>query len=170
MEPSLHDGQYLLVNKALFFQINLQSLSKFIPFIDPGAEPRRFLFRAPQRGDVVVFRFPRDPERDFIKRIIAVPGDTVEVVEGVVSVNGAQLTEQYVANPAHYDFERQVVPEKSYFVLGDNRNNSFDSHAWGFLPEENIIGQAMFSYWPLSELGGVSNRSLDLGFISTPFP
>ena len=67
MEPSLHDGQYLLVNKALFFQINLQSLSKFIPFIDPGAEPRRFLFRAPQRGDVVVFRFPRDPERDFIK-------------------------------------------------------------------------------------------------------
>ena len=81
MEPGLHDGQYLLVNKAIFFKINLDRLSKYIPFIDPGDNPERFLFRAPQRGDVIVFRFPRDPSRDFIKRVIAVPGDTVEIVE-----------------------------------------------------------------------------------------
>jgi signal peptidase I len=177
MEPGLHDGQYLLVNKAVYFKINLDTLGKYLPFIDGGDKPERFLFRGPKRGDVVVFRFPLDPGRDFIKRVIAVPGDTIEIVNGTVFVNGVQLDEPYVTNLARYDFTRQVVPEKSYFVLGDNRGNSFDSHAWRnntgdqpFVPEENIIGQAMFSYWPLSNLGGVGNRSINLGFVSIPLP
>jgi signal peptidase I len=170
MEPGLHDGQYLLVNKALYFKLNVATLAKYLPFVDAGDEPQHFLFRAPKRGDVIVFRYPRDPDRDFIKRIIAVPGDEVEITDGLVRVNGVALDEPYIRNPAAYDFERQVVPSKSYFVLGDNRGNSFDSHAWGFLPEENIIGQAMISYWPLSEFGGVGNRSIDLGFIHLPLP
>jgi signal peptidase I len=169
MEPGLHDGQYLLVNKAIYFQINLDRLSKYIPFIDPGNDPQRYLFRAPKRGDVIVFRFPRDPSRDFIKRVIAAPGDTVEIVNGQVKVNDVPLGEPYIENPGRYDFARQIVPQGSYFVLGDNRNNSFDSHVWGFLPEENIIGQAMVTYWPLSDFGGAGNRSIDLGFVKVPF-
>ena len=170
MEPGLHDGQYLLVNKAVYFKINLDNLSRYIPFVDPGTEPHRFLFRSPKRGDVVVFRYPRDPDRDFIKRIIAVPGDTIQIDNGVVYVNDVRLDEPYIEDTPRYDFSEQVVPPRSYFVLGDNRNNSFDSHAWGFVPEENIIGQAVLSYWPLEELGGVGNQTINLGFVTIPLP
>jgi signal peptidase I len=171
MEPGLHDGQYLLVNKAIYFRIDLDRLSTFIPFIDAGDEPKRYLFGSPSRGDVVVFRYPRDPSRDFIKRVIAVPGDTVEFVDGRVLVNGIVLEEPYTADQtACRSTCSLVVPEHNYFVLGDNRNNSSDSRSWGFVPEENIIGQAMFSYWPFSELGGVGNYSLNLGIVKLSLP
>ncbi len=170
MEPGLHDGQYLLVNKALYFKINLNTLGKYLPFVDGGDNPERFLFRGPKRGDIVVFRFPRDPDRDFIKRIIGVPGDTVEVVDGTVFVNGVVLDESYTNAEARSDFDKQVVPTGNYFVLGDNRGNSSDSRSWGFVPEANIIGQAMFTYWPLGDLGGVGNRSINLGFVTIPLP
>jgi signal peptidase I len=170
MEPGLHDGQYLLVNKAIYFKLNLEQLSKYLPFIDPGDNPQRHLFRAPKRGDVVVFQFPGDPGRDFIKRVIATPGDSIEIRDGKVILNGVQLVEPYVTNGAHYDNEFQIVPPGHYFVLGDNRSNSFDSHAWGPVAERYIIGQAMLSYWPMSELGGVGNRSINLGFVSVPLP
>jgi signal peptidase I len=170
MEPGLHDGQYLLVNKAIYFKLNLEQLSKYLPFIDPGDNPQRHLFRAPKRGDVVVFQFPGDPGRDFIKRVIATPGDSIEIRNGTVIVNGVALVEPYVTNLAHYDNELQIVPPGHYFVLGDNRSNSFDSHAWGPVAERYIIGQAMLSYWPMSELGGVGNRSINLGFVSVPLP
>jgi signal peptidase I len=169
MEPGLHDGQYLLVNKAIYFKINLEKLSKYLPFIDPGDKPQRFLFRAPRRGDIIVFRFPRDPNRDFIKRIIGVPGDRVRIAEGQVYVNGVALHEPYT-NPGRYNMDEKVVPNGAYFVLGDNRSNSFDSHVWDFLPEENIIGQAMLSYWPLENFGGVGNRRIDLGVVRLPLP
>jgi signal peptidase I len=168
MEPGLHDGQYLLVNKAVYFKLDLGTLSKYIPFIsDDGS---RFLFHGPERGDVIVFRYPRDPSRDFIKRVIAVPGDVVSIHEGKVSVNGQLIEEEYLDETTRGDLDDTVVPDGSYFVLGDNRSNSSDSRSWGFVPEENIIGKAMFSYWPLSELGGVGNSSIDLGFIKVPLP
>lgn len=181
MEPGLHDGQYLLVNKAVYFKIDLRKLSNYLPFVDPGDRPVRFLFRSPERGDVIVFRFPLDPSRDFIKRVIALPGDTIEVRQGEVHVNGMALKEPYITNPGNYDFPQAGttcervgsscrVPEGAYFVLGDNRNNSYDSHLWNFLPEGNIIGQAMVSYWPMGEFGGVGNRSIDVGFIRLPLP
>jgi signal peptidase I len=171
MEPGLHDGQYLLVNKAIYFKIDLDRMSRFLPFVsDGGDQPLRFLFRSPKRGDVVVFRYPRDPNRDFIKRVIAVPGDTVKIESGVVTVNGQQLEEPYIDEVPSYDFAEQIVPEGAYFVLGDNRSNSYDSHAWGFVPEENIIGQAIFSYWPLEELGGAGNRKINLGLVQVPLP
>lgn len=168
MEPGLHNGQYLLVNKAVYFKLDLDTLSKYIPFIDGGDNPSRFLFHGPQRGDVIVFRYPRDPSRDFIKRIIAIPGDTVEIRDGIVTVNGVVLEEPYINDGANSDMSPKVVPEGSYFVMGDNRPNSSDSRSWGFVPEENIIGKAMFSYWPLGEFGGVGNTSIDLGFIKIP--
>lgn len=169
MEPGLHDGQYLLVNKAVYFKLDLDVLSKYLPFIDGGDNPSRFLFHGPERGDVVVFRYPRDPSRDFIKRIIGVPGDTVSIANGVVSVNGAVLAEDYINTGASSNMDPKVVPEGSYFVMGDNRPNSSDSRNWGFVPEENIIGKAMLSYWPMSEFGGVGNTSIDLGFIKIPW-
>ena len=103
-----------------------------------------------------------------VKRIIGVPGDTVSIADGVVTVNGEVIDEPYINGGAHSDLAAKVVPEGSYFVLGDNRPNSSDSRNWGFVPEENIIGKAMFSYWPLSEFGGVGNTSIDLGFVKIP--
>jgi len=169
MEPGLHDGQYLLVNKAVYFKLDLESLAKYLPFVD-GDDGSKFLFHGPERGDVIVFRYPRDPSRDFIKRVIAVPGDTVSIHEGQVTVNGQLLEEEYLDETTRGDLDNTVVPDGSYFVLGDNRSNSSDSRSWGFVPEENIIGKAMFSYWPLSELGGVGNHSIDLGFVRVPLP
>ena len=168
MEPGLHNGQYLLVNKAVYFKLDLDKLSKYIPFISGGDNPSRFLFHGPERGDVVVFRYPQDPSRDFIKRIIGLPGDTVEINDGVVMVNGVVLDEQYINGGSTQPMAPKVVPERSYFVMGDNRPNSSDSRNWGFVPEENIIGKAMFSYWPFSEFGGVGNTSIDLGFVKIP--
>jgi signal peptidase I len=171
MEPGLHDGQYLLVNKAIYFQVNLITIGKFLPFIHVGDNPQHYLFHGPQRGDVIVFRYPADPSRDFIKRVIGIPGDTVEIVHGTLTVNGKPVKEDYIAQGV-FDMttEKKVVPDGQYFVLGDNRNNSSDSRAWGFVPAENIIGQAMFSYWPLDNLGGVGNRHLSLGVIEVPIP
>jgi signal peptidase I len=171
MEPGLHNGQYLLVNKAVYFKLNVGTLSKFIPFINAEDGEEKFLFHGPQRGDVIVFRYPKDPSRDFIKRIIGVPGDRVRVVDGIVYVNDVALDEDYISAHAGRDLEEEmVVPEGNYFVLGDNRPNSSDSRAWGFVPEENIIGKALLTYWPLGDLGGAGNRSLDLGVIRLPLP
>jgi len=169
MEPGLHDGQYLLVNKAVYFKLDLESLAKYLPFVD-GDDGSKFLFHGPERGDVIVFRYPRDPSRDFIKRVIAVPGDTVSIHDGQVTVNGKLLEEEYLDETTRGDLDNTVVPDGSYFVLGDNRSNSSDSRSWGFVPEENIIGKAMFSYWPMSEFGGVGNHSIDLGFVKVPLP
>jgi signal peptidase I len=168
MEPGLHDSQYLVVNKAIYVKVNLATLSKYLPFIHAGDHPQRFLFRSPHRGDVIVFRAPPDQSRDYIKRVIGLPGDTVEVKGGLVYVNGVAMDEAYISARPDYTYAKQLVPTGEYFVLGDNRNNSSDSHVWGFVPEDNIIGQAMFRYWPLSSLGGVGNHQIKLGFIHLP--
>jgi signal peptidase I len=171
MEPGLHNGQYLLVNKAVYFKLNLGALSNYIPFIDAEDGEEAFLFHGPQRGDVIVFRYPKDPDRDFIKRVIGVPGDMVRIDEdGTVFVNDEPIDETYIVGNSPRALDEQAVPPESYFVLGDNRPNSSDSRNWGFVPEENIIGKAMLSYWPLSELGGVGNHNLDLGIIRVPLP
>lgn len=142
MEPTLHNGEFILVDKAAY------------------------LFHAPSRGDVIVFEYPRDPSVDYIKRIIAIPGDTISVVGEKVTVDGVTLNEPYVnpadpGNPFPPIINRKVGPN-DYFVMGDNRGNSSDSRQWGFVPLSNIIGQASFVYWPFNEgnfglLANVSN-------------
>ncbi|MHB8375565.1 MAG: signal peptidase I [Dehalococcoidia bacterium] len=169
MLPSLNNNQYLLVNKAIYYRIDTHELHKFLPFI-PDSTGKKHLFRAPQRGDVIVFKFPLDPTRDFIKRVIGVPGDTVEIKGGKVYINGGPLVEPYELSAPSYTYAPKTVPPGEYFVLGDNRNNSYDSHAWqaacspqqtcDFVPEANIIGQAWISYWPFSELGFINNTSV----------
>jgi signal peptidase I len=113
-------------------------------------------------GDIVVFQPPPQlqrqgyqPNQAFIKRAIAIPGDTVEVNDGLVYVNNQPLTEHYIAQPPQYNLMPITVPEGTLFVMGDNRNNSSDSHIWGFLPQNKIIGHAVFRFWPLSRFGKV---------------
>jgi signal peptidase I len=156
MEGTLHDGQYILVNKALYFKVDLSFLN-FLPFFDAGSNPVHYVFRAPRRGDVVVFRFPNQTDRDFIKRIIGEPGDTVQIKEGLVYINGHALQENYILEQPTHDFGPEVVPAGQYFVLGDNRNNSYDSRSWGFVDEKYIVGRAWVSYWPFSNFGLVSD-------------
>ena len=117
-------------------------------------------FRQPQRGDIVVFS-PTEALKQqnfkdaFIKRVIGLPGETVEVKGGRVYVNGQVLREQYIEEEAEYSYGPVTVPEDNYLVLGDNRNNSYDSHYWGFVPRNNIIGRAIVRFWPLDRVGEV---------------
>jgi signal peptidase I len=118
-----------------------------------------YTFNPPQHGDIVVFwppdsLTPPGQRRDaFIKRIVGLPGDVVEVRDGQVIRNGEVLSEPYIKAPPDYLWGPEEVPEASYLVLGDNRNSSYDSHAWGFVPQENIIGRAVVRFWPPGRLG-----------------
>lgn len=136
MEPSLHSGQRLLVVKAAY------------------------IFHQPEWGDVVVFRSPNNREDDYIKRIIALPGDIVEIKMDVVYVNGSPLDESYIKAQPSYSLPSQKIPENEYFVLGDNRNNSNDSHKGWTVPRQNIIGKAWLSIWPPGQWGLVTTYSL----------
>jgi signal peptidase I len=137
MEPNLHDGEYIIINK-LVYQL-----------------------REPQRGDVVVFQYPHDPSRDFIKRVIGIPGDEVTIERGIVSINGHPIEEPYIAQPGAYSGHWKLGPDE-FFVLGDNRNNSSDSHNWGVLPRDNLIGRAWVIYWPVQDWGSVPHTVFDL--------
>jgi signal peptidase I len=111
---------------------------------------------SPKRGDVIVFKPPIETEdnSDFIKRVIGIGGDTVEVKNGLILINGNAIEENYLIEKPNYDFGPVTVPEDSLFVLGDNRNCSFDSHIWGqWLKIDNVKGKAFFTYWPLEYMG-----------------
>nr|WP_295617380.1 signal peptidase I [Chamaesiphon sp. GL140_3_metabinner_50] len=116
----------------------------------------------PKHGDIVVFAPPPQlqeqgylEEQAFIKRVIGLPGDTIEVKDGRVYVDKELLTESYIAQAPNYGMSPMVVPPDELFVMGDNRNNSNDSHVWGFLPKDNVIGHACFRFWPIERLGGM---------------
>lgn len=122
----------------------------------------KFIYRLPRtfgsdinRGDTVVFWFPNDTTKSYIKRVIGLPGDTVEVVKGTVFVNGQELSEPYVQdeNRDRLSMPPTLVAEDNYFVLGDNRKSSNDSRSWGTVPRSDIYGKAVFGYWPLDRLG-----------------
>jgi signal peptidase I len=137
-----------------------------IPTLEIGdrliVEKLSYYANLPHRGDIVVFAPPPQlqeqgyqEDQAFIKRVIGLPGDTVSVQNGRVFVNQKLLTEAYIAEPPNYPMSPIVVPSAQLFVMGDNRNNSNDSHIWGFLPKANIVGHACFRFWPLERFGGV---------------
>lgn len=123
MVPAYESGQYILVNKLVY------------------------KFDDPQQGDVIVFRFPKDPSRLFAKRIIGLPGDTVAISDGTVFVNRKPLEEPYLAVRDSSDMALRHLGEREYFVLGDNRRGSNDSRNWGPVPEENIVGKMWITYY-----------------------
>jgi signal peptidase I len=127
MEPTLVPGEFLLVNKVVYRTSEIQ------------------------HGDIIVFHFPQDPKEDYIKRVIGIPGDTVDIHDSQVWVNGVRQNESYVAEPPEYN-GTWLVPADFFFVLGDNRNNSSDSHSWGFVPRANVVGKAEMVYWPFNRL------------------
>lgn len=139
MEPSFHDGQRLMVEKV------------------------SYRFTEPNRGDVVVFRYPGDPRRKFIKRIIGLPGDEITIKNGYLHINGQRIEENYINGPTYGTYSAPtfgpvLVPEGHYFVLGDNRRNSDDSRYpdVGFVPRRYLVGRAMFVYWPLNQISWIS--------------
>jgi signal peptidase I len=147
MQPNFHDGEYILTDKI------------------------SYRFSEIQRGDVVIFKSPTDPDVDFIKRVIALPGERVKIADGKVIIyndqnpEGLTLNEPYQTNgttsagketPPNTEVK---VDKDEYFVLGDNRAESFDSRSWGMLPKKNIIGKAWLRYWPLSKLGIVKHAT-----------
>ena len=119
-----------------------------------------YSFKEPQRGDIVVFN-PTDTLKEqkfndaFIKRVIGLPGDRIAVRAGRVFVNDKPLNEGYLKEPPQYEYDAVTVPPNSYFVLGDNRNNSYDSHYWGVVPKDRIIGRAVVRFWPPDRMGGI---------------
>lgn len=123
MNPTLQHGEYVLVSR-LAYKTGM-----------------------PERGDIIVFSFPMDERQDLIKRVIGLPGETISIRNGEVLVNGMKLDEPYIAQAPAYSGE-WTVPAGQLFVLGDNRNDSKDSHQWGLLPIENVIGKALLIYWP----------------------
>ena len=163
MEPTLNQNEYLIVNKLVYLRINPGEVFDALPFYEwEGEADDRYVFHAPRRGEVVVFRSPRDPDRDFVKRVIGLPGDTVWIEKGTVHVksdaehtNEYVLDEPYVTQRDHTDMAPVEVGPGTVFVLGDNRGSSNDSRSWGPVPEENLIGRAWVRFWPLDHLGAL---------------
>ena len=137
MLPTVRPGEYIMVSKAAHF------------------------FHPPERGEVIVFHSPQDPNSDLIKRIIAVPGDTIEIKDGTVFVNDTPLAEPYTREPPNYSYPHQKIMAGDYFVLGDNRNNSSDSHKGWTVPGDNIIGKSWITYWPPHEWKILKHYYLD---------
>ena len=136
MEPNFLDKEYLLTDKTKY----------------------KILRQMPQRGDVVVFKAPTESDKEFIKRIIGLPGETVAIKEGKVYINGTMLEEKYLPESLStsggfflQDGQEIIVPEGKFFVLGDNRPNSSDSRYWGFIGIKDIVGRAWLVYWPIRE-------------------
>ncbi|MCH7472967.1 signal peptidase I [bacterium] len=129
----------------------------------------KVLGREPKRGDIMIFRFPKNTKLDYIKRLVGLPGDTIEVKDGIVSVNGIDLEEDYIKEKPFSDFGPETVPEGHYFMMGDNRNNSHDSRRWGFVPRKNLEGRALFVFWPPARIHAINNGVID-EFISNGAP
>ena len=151
MDPTLGEGQYLLVNKIVYLNFDPDDINMLIPFFDINRDTSMFPFHSPTRGEVVVFHFPGDKSRDYVKRVIGLPGDTVEIRQGQVIVNGKDLDEPYITFADYKSMPLRHIPTDSFFVLGDNRRASDDSRRWGLVPARNIVGRAWVRYWPLDE-------------------
>ncbi len=150
MLPSFHNGELLIVNRLAYHTFDVS----WVPGVD---KTDWHPFGQPEIGDVVVFKFPLDQSRDFIKRVIGLPGDTVDIHGGHVYVNGKMLSEPYILDSPSYTYGPEQVPAGDLFVLGDNRNNSYDSHAWGMVDEHLVIGRADVRYWPFDKIGMITH-------------
>lgn len=142
MLPQLHDGERLLVNKLVYYKFKSVSWGHI------------------ERGDIVVFWYPKEPDKSYVKRVIGLPGETVEVRNGKVFIDGSQLDEEYLDtehNQTMPNVPPKLVDKYYFFVMGDNRDNSSDSRYWGLVPEKYIYGKAFFRYWKPSNVGFIDH-------------
>ena len=165
MEATLFPKDRLVVNKLVYAHVDSEIVDGLAPFVDIWDDQEAlFPFHPPRRGDVIVFRYPKDPSRDFVKRVIGLPGETVEIHRGAVKIDGEALDEPYLEERDLSSLGPTLVPPESYFVMGDNRDGSSDSRHWGTVPLENIVGKVLVRYWPpfeFSFLSAPSRASVD---------
>ena len=152
MAPTLEGGQYLVVDQVSYFKLDLPRLSRIVPFWQAAEADPKYAFDPPLRGEIIVFRYPADPSKDFVKRVVGLPGETVEVRAGTVFIDGEALREPYLQRRDRSSAGPQTLGPKEYYVIGDNRRNSNDSRAWGIVPEENILGKVWLVYWPWDDI------------------
>ncbi|PMQ01310.1 MAG: signal peptidase I [Dictyoglomus sp. NZ13-RE01] len=138
--------------KSFILQISYIPTGSMIPTLNEGEAVLvvriPYYFREPRRGEIIVFKYPLDPSKEYVKRLIGLPGDRVEIKNGEVYVNGQKLVEDYVKRKSDDNYGPITVPKDSYFVLGDNRPVSVDSRYWGFVPKKNLVGKAILLLWP----------------------
>jgi signal peptidase I len=147
MLSQLHDGERLLVNKLIYYKFKGVSWGHL------------------KRGDIVVFWYPKDPDKSYVKRVIGLPGETVEIRNGVILIDGSALQESYIDdehNQSLPSFPPKKVDEHFYFVMGDNRDNSSDSRYWGLVPEKYIYGKAFFRYWDPENIGFLTHGEYNM--------
>jgi len=147
MLPQLHDGERLLVNKLVYYKFKSVSWGHI------------------ERGDVVVFWYPREPDKSYVKRVIGLPGENVEIRNGKVFIDGTQLIEPYLDTEHNQNlpsYSAKKVDEHYYFVMGDNRDNSSDSRIWGLVPEKYVYGKAFFRYWKPSNIGFINHGEYNI--------
>ena len=147
MVPQLHDGERLLVNKLIYYKF------------------KSFGWGHIERGDVVVFWFPNDPDKSYVKRVIGLPDEMVEIRSGKIFIDGQELNETYLdanQNQAMPSFPPKKVEKHHYFVMGDNRDNSSDSRYWGLVPEKYIYGKAFFRYWQPDNIGFIEHGKYNI--------
>ena len=128
MEPTLHNNERLIANKI------------------------SYRFESPKRSEILIFKPPLEIKRNYIKRIIGIPGDKIEIIKGEIYLNDNKLEENYIEYESYEDLSAVLVPDDSFFVLGDNRSNSSDSRYWGFVPRKNVVGKALVIFWPLNKI------------------
>ena len=148
MRPTLEDGDFLLSNKLAYSEVNIGALAGKIPLLSGYADKRWRPFGSPEKGDIVLIRFVQEPDLVRVKRVVGVPGETVEMRHGKLYVNGAPKTEPFIEFSTVGDFDLVKLGAGEYFVLGDNRPVSLDSRQFGSVPEENIVAKRWFTYWP----------------------
>jgi signal peptidase I len=163
MEPSLASGQMLLVNRQVYFHFDANRMLNLIPFVERDGQRIVYPFHPPRRGDIIVLHPPVSQGKPYIKRVIALPGETIAIRDGAVYINGARLEEEYLNGVAtswggSVGHDEVTIPAGRVFVMGDNRNNSTDSRSFGTIEIDEIIGKAWISYWPTDRIN----------FISTP--
>lgn len=152
MYPTFYDGEFLLVNKIVYTRIDLATVHKFLPFVGSDKNAEHYLFHGPQRGDVIVFHPPASQggdSKDYIKRVVGLPGETVDVRDNHVYINGREIEEPYISTPTTCggQYCHITLGHDQYYVLGDNRTASSDSRFWGPVSADKIIGKALFVYW-----------------------
>ena len=160
LDPTLSLGQYVIVDKVSYFRLDTNRFSRIIPIWNNQDSKPQFALEPPKRGEIIVFSYPLDPDRDFVKRVIGIPGDTIQIGNGEVIVNGKLMEEDYINSltpkgalwfAEGFRPEITTLQKQEYFVLGDNRLGSNDSRNWGPVPENNIHGKVWLSYWPVNK-------------------